>query len=965
MIKDATSRPMGVGSPATGGISGTTPSKKVETPIPAKASNGGDLFTTPKQVEQARVREPVPVAASAIKGISEMQQIKPGDFTFLSGKVINKDPAKINNDGPPGGAYLQLDEPVLLVDEKTAQRYEVREVFISLDEVTQQACGTRGNNCGSCSISDSCMVGRKLPEDRSMTIHGQIGTFAFGGEGRGKAPGFVVGIGGASVLGKERKEPLYKADKQFHDFDTGQVLETLVIKNPDVPNPTVNKPQGYRHPDAQLVFAKEPVPSDPNRMVVWVGKSGGGSNVLGDFHGFSGFHVPRPPNAEELADIKFQDKGPGEKGLFTADSAPRIKKGNKYVELEPLGPALGQQWFLDRSGRKAYGVTMKKAPESGYELSSVIPFKTTDFIAGPAPEPPFGYFKNPDGSAPIDGRQAGHETPRDIIAQTKREQPVYIARRVDPDKVDGPGGWFTTHIGPDAKHPEKPIYGPLMEKAGADGLVSPGDFKKSLREVVEATPGGKEIVAKIREVMAKAEEEYQAGRAAEPPADKEAWFDFLLDSYLHSHDLRIWLKALGFGSTSVEGHDLVEMVPLKDVEWQMQGRYVEPWFKNYVEEEKRKGLAAGLREDEIMVNCSFLNPNYAAAGYLWGFSALSANWIMNLHRLSCHHAGNTHEEIFWIEKALNFMIHHVPLEDFGVRHEEAGMFSKLVKEGVIQKSDLDPENLSPEKMFDLLEKSLHYAMEHDPAMSTSEIGKAIIRDAWKVWKELAQRGYVQPWQMARPRQPNDAYPLTPKLEGSYRQLQVQTRAGKHMFDAASKALAAAVGQASPDVRAQAERLSLSLVQLRDSMSTSRADTKVECEAIVAAHMAQFRQLRGFATGSEGDRKVLDAAAKMVLSSFAMYSVFNEAAAEAFTAPTAELEQSLIEQLPVNAPNAFLSKEDLLRAIAEMREVPRKAELARKDGDEVLAGKIMDIYHYWTNGFLSVNPADEKLAQQAI
>jgi hypothetical protein len=894
----------------------------------------------------------------------DLQQVKPGDFTSLSGTVINKDPRKINNDGPPGGAYLRLDHPVLLVD-TDGKKYEVREIFISLDQVTQSSCGTRGNNCGSCAVSDSCQVGRKLPEDRHLTVFGQLGTYAFGGEASGKAAGFVVGIGGISVQGKDRKEPLYREDQLFHDPLTDAPLETLKVENPVIKNPTINTPPGYRHPDAQLVFAKEPTPTQPDRMVVWVGKSGGGNNFLGDFHGFSGFHVPRAPTAEEKAAVKFQDKGEGAQGLFTADQTPRVRHGKTWVATEPLGMAQGQMWFLDRGGDKLYGAVMKQAPQSGFELASVVRFSRTDIINGEAPPPPHGFFLNPDGTPPVDGRELGKGL-RDEMSRQKATQPVWIARRIDPEKVDGPGGWFTHLIGPKAKNPEVASYGAMKEAAGKDGLVSPDDFKKKLREIAETMPGGHDVVKQIEQVMADAQKEYEAGRAAQPPADKTAWFDFLLDSYMHAHDLRIWMKALGFASEGTSLHDLTEMVPVKDVEFQMKGRYTEPWFKAYVEHEKDQGRAQGLHDDEIMLNCSFLNPNYAAAGYMWGFAALGANDIMNLHRLSCHHSGNTHEEIYWVEKAMNFMIHHVPLEDFGVRHEEAGMFSRLVEQGVIDMSELDPKNLSEEKMFALLEKSLLYAQDTDPAMKTSQIGKAIIRDAFKVWRELAARGYVQPWQLTRPRLSGGEYPLTPKLEGSYRQLQLQTRAAKAMFDEAAKVLTAPPAGTSPAVAERSAALLQSVQRLREGLHTRDVDTQAECEALVKQKMAEFRAVRDAAgeNPSSLDAQVLDAAAHITLSAFGLMAVFNEHAAVAFTAPQGELQQSLLQAPPPNAPEQFLSQEDLLRAIEEMRREPQKAKLARANGDEVVANQIDDIYRYWTHGFLLTDELDPKLQQLA-
>ena len=79
----------------------------------------------------------------------------------------------------------------------------------------------------------------------------------------------------------------------------------------------------------------------------------------------------------------------------------------------------------------------------------------------------------------------------------------------------------------------------------------------------------------------------------------------------------------------------------------------------------------------------------------------------------------------------------------------------------------------------------------------------------------------------------------------------------------------------------------------------------------------------------------------------------------------ELQASLLAPPPPNAPNTFLSQEDLLRAIDEMKHVPEKMELAEQKGDHVVAGQIKAIYDYWKAGFLLVPGVDPKLETAAI
>jgi hypothetical protein len=76
------------------------------------------------------------------------------------------------------------------------------------------------------------------------------------------------------------------------------------------------------------------------------------------------------------------------------------------------------------------------------------------------------------------------------------------------------------------------------------------------------------------------------------------------------------------------------------------------------------------------------------------------------------------------------VIHHIPREHYGIRHEPRGEFSQLEER-----------------------------MATDSAIKSSEIGKAIARDVAKLCEMLEKEGKIVPWYLLKV----PAYAITPSL----------------------------------------------------------------------------------------------------------------------------------------------------------------------------------------------------------
>ncbi len=106
--------------------------------------------------------------------------------------------------------------------------------------------------------------------------------------------------------------------------------------------------------------------------------------------------------------------------------------------------------------------------------------------------------------------------------------------------------------------------------------------------------------------------------------------------------------------------------------------------------------------------------------FKWGDAKQGKQNAIDAHRLSPHHLGNTENSVDWVERAANFVIHHVPREHHGIRHEPLGELSQLEER-----------------------------MATDSAIKSSEIGKAIARDVAKLCEMLEKEGKIVPWYLLK------------------------------------------------------------------------------------------------------------------------------------------------------------------------------------------------------------------------
>ena len=234
------------------------------------------------------------------------------------------------------------------------------------------------------------------------------------------------------------------------------------------------------------------------------------------------------------------------------------------------------------------------------------------------------------------------------------------------------------------------------------------DFDRLLESKL---PG--EVVERIEAVIEAGKLLANRGLADTPPLDLDAWRRGMIVSWSHARDLVVVHDALGHPRKNVAGHDMDEVVLGKHLQKKLSdliatGQQADQWYKDYVTSLDRGAL----------VNVGFFNPHISASLYKWGDAKAGVQNAMDAHRLAAHHQGSDENPLDWVERAVNFVVHHIPREHMGIRHEPRGEWS-----------DLEPR------------------MVEDPAIKDAEIGKVIARDAAKLFEMLEQEGKIVPWQL--------------------------------------------------------------------------------------------------------------------------------------------------------------------------------------------------------------------------
>lgn len=259
-----------------------------------------------------------------------------------------------------------------------------------------------------------------------------------------------------------------------------------------------------------------------------------------------------------------------------------------------------------------------------------------------------------------------------------------------------------------ARHVDPTIDGLDLLRADRDPAFSTADPPNSVdiaefdRRLDSAVPS--EVRARIDQVVTAGKFLAARGLADAPPLDEREWRRGMVLSWLHARDLELVHEALGHPRETADRHDVDELVLAKRLRASGQG--ADPWYRDYV----------NSLDDGAWVNVGFFNPHLSASLYRWGDARDGVQNAMNAHRLAAHHQGTPEAPLDWVERAVNFVVHHIPREHWGIRHEPRGEYSEL-----------------------------EARLADDPAIKDATIGKVIARDATKIFELLEARGFVVPW----------------------------------------------------------------------------------------------------------------------------------------------------------------------------------------------------------------------------
>lgn len=244
-----------------------------------------------------------------------------------------------------------------------------------------------------------------------------------------------------------------------------------------------------------------------------------------------------------------------------------------------------------------------------------------------------------------------------------------------------------------AHHPK------IFETDDAPDSVPLAEFEARLEALVPAP-----VLARMDAVIASGTALAARGLADTPPLDIHEWRRGMILSWSHARDLAVIMDALGHPRATANRHDVDEPV----LAIRLKGRLdsADQWYLDYV----------NTLDEGAWVNVGFFNPHLSASMYKWGDAKQGKQNAMDAHRLSPHHLGNPETPVDWFERAANFVIHHLPREHRGIRHEARGDYSELEDR-----------------------------LATDPSIKNSEIGKAIARDVTALCELLEKEGKIVPW----------------------------------------------------------------------------------------------------------------------------------------------------------------------------------------------------------------------------
>jgi hypothetical protein len=217
-----------------------------------------------------------------------------------------------------------------------------------------------------------------------------------------------------------------------------------------------------------------------------------------------------------------------------------------------------------------------------------------------------------------------------------------------------------------------------------------------------------DVLARIEHTVEAGHYLAKKGLADSPPVDVKAWRRGIILSWCHARDLIVVHDALGHPRAAI-GHDMDELALAKRLKERVAANS-DQWYKDYI----------GTLDEGAWVNVGFFNPHISASMFKWGDARGGVQNAMDAHRLSSHHQGTPERPLDWVERAVNFVVHHIPREHWGIRHEPRGGW-----------------------------QDLEARLSDDPAIKDAEIGKTIARDAAKMFELLELEGKVVPWQLLK------------------------------------------------------------------------------------------------------------------------------------------------------------------------------------------------------------------------
>jgi hypothetical protein len=307
---------------------------------------------------------------------------------------------------------------------------------------------------------------------------------------------------------------------------------------------------------------------------------------------------------------------------------------------------------------------------------------------------------------------------RVIAGPDPRREPYLAARYLVP-----PGGPYQgefTGIGRNGRGYVLPRFDgrPPGGEASYAALAAQELGSLSAAEFMDAAIASipSEVQRQLRATLADAREQAHLRLAAEYPDDEhgqtELWRS-LACTWLHSRDLTVVMRAIGYPLDATGRHDLCEEVPTEDLLAAVthrldEGARYSEWFLRWVARLDRRGLT----------HIDFLNPNLTVSIWQWQEGSRGPQDAMDAHRVSAHHQGDGADRYDPVEATVNNLLH--------------------AREGVygVQKS--------PVSTWGELEGA---AATHSgaAALAKSDWGGSLIRTLIPVLRDLEATGHVMPW----------------------------------------------------------------------------------------------------------------------------------------------------------------------------------------------------------------------------